>query len=524
MPIILVLIPVLFAVFPFFGTGFIPTHDGEYHIIRFWQYFTMLAHGSWFPRWAPDLNYGLGIPLFTFQYPFPNIVGAVFHFFGASFVDSVKYVTATGYITAVLFSYFWLKEKFGQSRAVFGSLAGAFVPYWFLDMYIRGSVGEIWAIAFLFATLFALTKKRYFMASVGVSLLIVSHNIMAMLFVPVLLLYVFLFYRHALLSIVLGVGMSSVFWIPALYERQFIRGLSTVNVFDYFPRFDQLLIPSWGSGYRGQTGGATEMSYQIGIMPVLIFIASLFLVRKEHHPYAETRFFRLFFIAAVFFMLPISAFVWHMIPLLSLIQYPWRLLAVMLVVTPWLAAAMAKQTVRGGLIVLCSVLLTWQYYHPVIYQPRTDAQYFAHEQLSRGTSSLGDAFQTGWITADPKSLSAIPFSLSSGTVSAQKTAPTRYRVTVTATVSGTLVAPIAHYPGWVFIAEKETISSVPEERGLASFVLPSGTSNGEIILRMTWWQQLSVFISVLSLSVAFVSFILKKHSYPGKLPEAGSPI
>ncbi len=511
MPFILVLIPVLFAASPLFGNGFIPTHDGEYHIIRFWQYFTMLSGGTLFPRWAPDLNYGLGIPLFTFQYPFPNLVGALFHVFGFSFVDSVKLVTATGYIVAVLFSYLWLKEKFGTFRAAIGALAGAFVPYWFLDMYIRGSLGEIWAIAFIFATLFALTKKRYGMASAGVALLIVSHNIMAMLFVPVLFLYAFLFCRHGLFAILLGVGMSSVFWIPALYERQFIRGLSNVNVFDYFPRLDQLLLPSWGSGYRGQTGGATEMSYQIGIMPMVIFIAGLFVSRKENHLRKEILFFRLLGVAAVFSMLPVSVFVWQMIPPLSLIQYPWRLLAVIVIATPILAAAVARKNVVSVLIVVCAFAFTWRYFHPVIYQPRTDAQYFAHEQLSRGTSSLGNAFQTRWITDDPKSLATTPFSLSSGTVSAEKTAPSRYAVSFTATASGTLTAPVAHYPGWVFITGEKIIPSEPDERGLASFTIPSGVREGEIALHETWWQRLSVFIGVLSLSVTFVSFILKRQ-------------
>ncbi|MEK7073761.1 MAG: hypothetical protein AAB960_00340, partial [Patescibacteria group bacterium] len=71
----LALIPAFAASLPLFGSRFIPTHDGEYHIIRFWQFFTGLASGQWFPRWAPDLNNGLGIPLFTFNYPFPSYIG-----------------------------------------------------------------------------------------------------------------------------------------------------------------------------------------------------------------------------------------------------------------------------------------------------------------------------------------------------------------------------------------------------------------------------------------------------------------
>lgn len=510
MPFILVLIPVLFAAAPLFGKGFIPTHDGEYHIIRFWQYFTMLSGGAVFPRWAPDLNYGLGIPLFTFQYPFPNMGGALFHLVGFSFVDSVKLVTATGYLSAAVFCYLWLREKFGAYRAVAGTLTGAFVPYWFLDIYIRGSIGEVWAFAFVFATLFAVAKKRYFGVAGCVALLIVSHNIMAMVFVPILLLYAYRFYRGAIVPIFLGGGMACVFWLPALFEQQFIRGLSNVNVFDYFPKLYQLLIPSWGSGFRGQTTGATEMSYQIGIVPIIVFILSLFARPKENASRKEMRFFQLLLGVAVFFMLPVSAFVWRSIPPLALIQYPWRLLAVGIVVIPFLSAVIAPKNIVRILLVLFSFLLTWQYFHPVIYEPRTDGQYLAHEQLSRGTSSLGDSFQTKWITSDPELLSSAQFSLPTGTVSAQKIAPVRYTVIVSATESGVLHTPLAHYPGWQLTDENRTIHSEPDENGLASFAVLPGSFTGEIGLHETWWQRLAVLVSVLSLSVAFVSFILKK--------------
>ncbi len=80
------------------NSGYIPTHDGEYHIIRFWQFYKMLSLGNWFPRWAPDLNSGYGIPLFNYVYPLPNYISAIFHFIGFSLTDSLKMVLFTGFI------------------------------------------------------------------------------------------------------------------------------------------------------------------------------------------------------------------------------------------------------------------------------------------------------------------------------------------------------------------------------------------------------------------------------------------
>ena len=103
-----VAVAIFFAVKPLLSPGFIPTHDGEYHIVRFWQFEKMLRAGNLFPRWAPDLNSGYGTPLFNFQYPFPNYPGALFHALGASLPDSVKLVLATGYLLSVTFCFLWI--------------------------------------------------------------------------------------------------------------------------------------------------------------------------------------------------------------------------------------------------------------------------------------------------------------------------------------------------------------------------------------------------------------------------------
>ena len=49
---------VIYAVLPLFGRSYIPTHDGEYHIIRIVEFAKMLGEGNIVPRWAPELNSG----------------------------------------------------------------------------------------------------------------------------------------------------------------------------------------------------------------------------------------------------------------------------------------------------------------------------------------------------------------------------------------------------------------------------------------------------------------------------------
>lgn len=55
---ILIILLTFPAVFPLLHSGLPPTHDGKYHVIRFYEFYKNLASGVLYPRWAPDLNNG----------------------------------------------------------------------------------------------------------------------------------------------------------------------------------------------------------------------------------------------------------------------------------------------------------------------------------------------------------------------------------------------------------------------------------------------------------------------------------
>jgi len=508
---VIALLPACLAVWPIFGSRFIPTHDGEYHIIRFWQFYTSLASGSWFPRWAPDLNLGYGIPLFTFQYPFPNYIGSLFHQYGLSYVDSVKWTLGFGYLVAIIFCYLWVRRIFDRIASVVATVTCAYVPYWFVDIYIRGSVGEVWAIAWVFAALYAIFTKRSLFIVITCMFLVISHNIMALIFIPILLIYAYIHNRLSVVDILLGVGAASYFWIPALYEQRFIVGISQVNIFDYFPRLDQLLIPSWGSGFRGQITGGNEMSYQIGILPIILFGwagVMAIRIRKATLP-KEIRFALVVFAAALFLMTPWSVWIWKLVPFAHFVQYPWRLLSIVVIMIPILAGYIASRFRFGWMIALIAMILTFGYSRPVTYEPRTDEYYLNQSSFTQGTNSMGNAFQTKWFALE--SDSRPDFSMSSGTVSAERIHVTAYHVTLSSTQGGILTSPIAYYPGWLLDIGKTDIPGNTDVQGRLTFGISKGQHEGIVRLGLTPWQMIAISVSILSLSVAVVSFILRKY-------------
>lgn len=489
--LLIVLVVGLIAIRYLFLPGFLPTHDGEYHLIRFYEFGKMLAAGNFFPRWAPGLNSGYGVPLFIFFYPLPNYIGSLFHFFGWSLSDSFRLTIAAGYITAIVASYFWLKRLYGVFPAIAGSIIGAFTPYWFVDIFVRGSVGEVLALGFVFMALSCIAYEKRTLLAFAIAGIILSHNIMAMIFLPILLLYAWMTDRSMLRWFFIGVMLTSYFWAPALIERGYVVGLNTVNFKDHFPEIAQLLIPSWGTGLSGLGYSLDEMSYQIGIIPLLVFIASVVMMRPS--------FFVGTIAVAFFLMLEVSAPVWERIPILTNLQYPWRLLSVVIVATPYLAGKLMSVFRWRAIVVALSaiaVLLSFSYTKPVLYASRPDAYYLSKREFTDGTSSLGNSFSTRWMSWQPDRPKA-RMEIISGVGSVELG-------NVHLITDAMIRIHVAYYPGWRVAIDGKNSLVYPDSEGMITVSVPKGDHSIAVNFNETPFRLVADLLSLAFLLWLFI--------------------
>src|SRR3990167_10125977 len=172
-----------------FHPGLPITHDGQDHVARIANFYQNLSEGNIIPRWAPNLNWGYGHPILEFLYPLPSYIASIFHFAGFSLVDSVKIVFGLAFILSGVFMYLWLREFLGEIGAFTGGILYMFAPYRFVDLYVRGALGE--HVAFVFLPLIAyfllrLSKQYSYWFIVGGSIslagLILSHNAISLMF------------------------------------------------------------------------------------------------------------------------------------------------------------------------------------------------------------------------------------------------------------------------------------------------------------------------------------------------------
>lgn len=505
--IVFILIVILSAVvsgLPLLHPGLIPTHDGEYHVVRFFEFNKAILGGDLYPRWAPDLNNGFGVPLFNFVYPLPNYISSFFHLFGVSFIDSFRLEMFLAGVLGGLFFYLWAKQFWGQLGGLVSSVFYTFSPYHFVDVYIRGSVGEVWALALFPAFLWSFTlfikyrQKIFFpLSSMLFALIIFSHNILALMFAIFSVFYlVFLVYRSqakdrryllltSFLILVFGLLLSSIFWLPALFEKEYVRGLEIFDISRNFPLLYQLLIPSWGSGFSGGQL-QNQLSFQIGMANLLaVFSAfiSLFIFKNKDDKKPFAAFFIICFIIVFFLMLKQSLPVWKASPLMNYFQFPWRLLSLEILICSFLAGSIVYVLSKHKIVSLIlafvmisiSFLLGIGYAKPAYFLLRDDNYYTSRSNFIDGTNSPGDAFNTIWINSPAeKAQEKLVFLKGKGEIEIKNIKSTNYLAHVSALENSEILVNAAYFPGWSASIDNQKTKVRLTNEGLFSFSIPKG--------------------------------------------------
>ncbi len=539
LPILLVIIFSIIAGFSLIHKGLSPTHDGEYHIVRFYEFDKVLRDGNWYPRWAPDLNNGYGVPLFNYVYPLPNYIASFFHIFGISFIDSFKLEMFLAFIIGGVFFYLWSKEFWGTLGGIVSSVFYSFSPYHFVDAYIRGSVGEVWALAFFPAFLWSITKffkerqsKYIAISSIFLALIIFSHNILALMFFAFSISYIIFLIcisnnrRYLILNtfyvILISLGLSSIFWIPALFERQYVVGLEVFSLNVNFPDLYQLIIPSWGSGFFG-TNIATEMSVQIGIANIFATFISfcvgcIFFIKKK----TECRiifFFIISLLILLFLMQKISYPIWVNIPLVNYFQFPWRLLSLVILITSFLAGSIIfywKSWVLAIIMITFTFLLGIEYSKPAYYLYREDSYYITRSNFIDGTNSPGNAFNTIFFNGDLKKQKDKAFFLKGdGVITPKRIISSFYDFKIEAKDDSEIGVNTAYFPGWSVFVDGKKVKINVTPNGLFSFHLNAGNHDIKIELGATSPRTIGTISSfifiLLSLFLLIKSLLVKNQ-------------
>lgn len=352
------------AMLPLFAPGyFMKAHDARHSIFFLVEFDRSFSAGALWPIWGPDHAVGFGYPTFLLYAPLAYTVGEFFHLLGLGFAAATKATWIVGFLLGATGSYKLARRWFKPSVALIASLAFTYAPYHLSQIYVRAALAEFMALSVLPWVVFAFIalwedprRRRAAFAAVGLAALMLFHTVSTLTFVPLVgALLIALFLRDAArarragrgvlsavrspsvrwsaVALILAGLLTCIFMVPMLLERanvaqwQWVK--DTYNYRLHFVYPGQLLNPTWGYGYSVE-GPNDGMSFQVGVAVFLLAAvgAAALLLRRAAAPRAIFGFLLLATAFALLMMLPVSAAVWDVLPLVDLIQFPWRLLAI----------------------------------------------------------------------------------------------------------------------------------------------------------------------------------------------------
>lgn len=494
------------AILPLFHSGFFLTDDGEWMIIRFSAFYQALADGQFPVRFLHRLNFDYGYPVSTFLYPGFMYVGVLFHILKIGFVDTIKIILGASLIGTTLFIYLWLLNIFKKRiAAISGALVSLYLPYHLYDVYVRGSVGEIFALLWVAFILWMLEKKNFFFVSFGIALLLLSHNTLAVLFFPFLFFYALIRNIFSLqklfICFFLGLSLSAFFIIPAVFELS-LTNFSKIQISNPLNYFANIQL--------------------IGFETLLIFFLSVVLLFSKKKIKAENKLLTSFFLFVTFLCIVMStsfsSIFWQFIPS-SFIQFPFRLLSYFVITSAFLTAFILsemKHVIRRSIIFLCLagivIFSSAAYMQPKEYFDKTEGYYFTNE----ATTTIQNEYMPIWskeifLQRPDKKAEIIQ---GEGKVDNIIYNNKQMNFTVQAKDSVHIRLNILYWPGWtLFVDNKQTAFSYANQKGVIEIIVPKGSHQVKAVFGETHLRLVADGISVVGLFILiYMSFPRRRES------------
>lgn len=401
-PILLVALS-SFIVWPLLMPGFFRVQD-YLQVIRIYEMRQCIQDLQIPCRWVSDMGSGYGFPLFNYYGVFPYYIAAIFSYF-LGFIGAAKLIFFLPLVFGGIFMYLLVKEVFGREAAFIAAILYSFAPYRALDVYVRGSISEIFAMSLIplvFYFFLRLIKSSNFVnflaATSFLAIFLLNHNLMSMLFLPIFLVWIiyWLFIQRksggfrktviiVLLSLILGFLLASFFILPAYFEQNLIQDQNLIES-EFIPNFrahfvtvNQLFFSRfWGYGIS-TWGDKDGLSFQVGWphwQLALIVACLLIFQRIGNNGLEKSKNYLLYFI---FFSVSIasllmthnkSAFLWELVGKLQFVQFPWRFLSISIFSVSFLGGAIAlfiKKQYRIYLILIITsltIFLNFRYFQP----------------------------------------------------------------------------------------------------------------------------------------------------------------
>lgn len=540
---------------PLLGSGYFTMHD-DTQIARVVVMGRAIRNGQLPVRWVSGLGYGYGYPLYNFYGPLPYYLGGFLYAAGLPPLAATKVMMGVGMLVAVLAMYALSQHLFGRAAGVLGGLLYAYGPYHAVQLYVRGAVGELWAYALLplfFYGLVLLTGARrlrgILIGGCALGGIILSHTIFGyvtvVLYIGGLALYslILLFRRRfhfshfdfaqcrlftfhfSLLSV--GLLMSAFFWLPAITEMGYTSVAEQIGATADFRNHFVCLPQLWNSlwGYGGSAPGCIDgMSFKVGKLHlILALVGTSFAFWRFKWRLFQHSIVGLFIITGlvgVFMVTSAARPLWEIIPGFSFVQYPWRLIALIVFAVSIIGGSAVAwipwRWMRVGVtavLVLSAIFLNAKLFVPQVLYERAVDFWESKEEISWRVSAVSDEYlPPAFIKpANPSSIAhALVLPREGMKVETEIDTELYVKIVVFAQIPTDITIQKVYFPGWKYWVNGVRQDGTPLAGGLPTLTIPAGRSVVEFRFTDTAIRSASNIISILT--IACLAFVYGKKS------------
>lgn len=357
------------------GPGIVNTRaggDSPFLVQRVYELAENLRAGAFPARWMPHGAHGLGYAFFGYYASLPYYIAAALSLAGWGVLWGIKLTQALGFVLAGFFSYNLARRLgAGGPGALLASAAYTLAPFHLANVYVRGdSLSEFYAYAWYPLVLLGAvelrrraTAGRFAVLAGGYALLVLTHNVSAMLFSPLVVAWIVVdAAAHArgrvgraiglgAGALALGLVLSAGYWLPALRERSLVQlQEQTTGYLHYAGHFRGEDLVQWRPihDYRidatGDPFGMGLAQAALGLAGAVAALAApaLRVGAGEEPRGRRARWPALLLVGALagytWLITPTSRVVWDSVPLLEYAQFPWRMLSVQALLVALLGA------------------------------------------------------------------------------------------------------------------------------------------------------------------------------------------
>lgn len=475
-----------------------------------------------------------------------------------------------------------------RGAALVVGLLYALIPYHLAGMYVRAALNDTLLLAWFPWVFLAFDRllqeetsnrwpRRLAIAAILLAATLLTHTFALVSFAPLVVTFVgFLLLQHLFLitgplartrrwrgflkrSLLAGTAgllalvLCTAFLLPLFVEGRYLdQQVYVTDTYDFrrhFVQLGQYFSPFWGFGYSDDPVGANDgMGFQVGLIVLAISMAGIAIP----WPHARRRWLAGYLavatIALLLFMSPLAQPLWETLSPLAVIQFPWRLLALVALVICPLAGFVLYEILQAGgtrsvsatqigqgqqvglLLVAALVVLGSRAYIQAMLEPiepwREDGRaVYAFERdhpdmIAYTTWVQERPFTESVMSADyadadytelhgyTTDLTRLTIVRGVGTVRSNYSRGASFGGTVQVSTPATVRVNLYYFPGWV-VRVDGTVASyhISEQHGLIDVEVPAGEHRIDVRMGTTWVRQLGGGISALALVVVLLLFV-----------------